>query len=219
MNNLSRFTKNTYLWVMLSTIFISGCSTTIPDNLIPVSVNKVQQASAWEMQGKLAVRTSQDRFSTNIYWLHSPHRDELTLTTVLGTTLLSLSSQDGLVTLSVDGETYQDTNAQRLLTRVSGWSIPIDSLPLWLTGQLTAGDKLISSDSQQRPSKLVNSQQLPPWQVEFKSWQKQSGADVPRLLNLTRGDLRLKLQLNKWQALAPENQALIKPISSPENSL
>ncbi len=204
---------------MLSTIFISGCSTTIPDNLIPVSVNKVQQASAWEMQGKLAVRTSQDRFSTNIYWLHSPHRDELTLTTVLGTTLLSLSSQDGLVTLSVDGETYQDTNAQRLLTRVSGWSIPIDSLPLWLTGQLTAGDKLISSDSQQRPSKLVNSQQLPPWQVEFKSWQKQSGADVPRLLNLTRGDLRLKLQLNKWQALAPENQALIKPISSPENSL
>ncbi|WP_108947273.1 lipoprotein insertase outer membrane protein LolB [Shewanella halifaxensis] len=219
MNNLSRFTKNTYLWVMLSTIFISGCSTTIPDNLIPVSVNKVQQASAWEMQGKLAVRTSQDRFSTNIYWLHSPHRDELTLTTVLGTTLLSLSSQDDLVTLSVDGETYQDTNAQRLLTRVSGWSIPIDSLPLWLTGQLTAGDKLISSDSQQRPSKLVNSQQLPPWQVEFKSWQKQSGADVPRLLNLTRGDLRLKLQLNKWQALAPENQALIKPISSPENSL
>ncbi len=204
---------------MLSTIFISGCSTTIPDNLIPVSVNKVQQASAWEMQGKLAVRTSQDRFSTNIYWLHSPHRDELTLTTVLGTTLLSLSSQDDLVTLSVDGETYQDTNAQRLLTRVSGWSIPIDSLPLWLTGQLTAGDKLISSDSQQRPSKLVNSQQLPPWQVEFKSWQKQSGADVPRLLNLTRGDLRLKLQLNKWQALAPENQALIKPISSPENSL
>lgn len=171
------------------------------------------------MQGKLAVRTSQDRFSTNIYWLHSPQRDELTLTTVLGTTLLSLSSQDGLVTLNVDGETYQDTNAQRLLTRVSGWSIPIDSLPLWLTGQLTAGDKLISSDSQQRPSKLVNSQQLPPWQVEFKSWQKQSGADVPRLLNLTRGDLRLKLQLNKWQALAPENQALIKPISSTENSL
>lgn len=219
MNNLSRFTKNTYLWVMLSTILFSGCSTTIPDNLIPVSVNKVQQASAWEMQGKLAVRTSQDRFSTNIYWLHSPQRDELTLTTVLGTTLLSLSSQDGLVTLNVDGETYQDTNAQRLLTRVSGWSIPIDSLPLWLTGQLTAGDKLISSDSQQRPSKLVNSQQLPPWQVEFKSWQKQSGADVPRLLNLTRGDLRLKLQLNKWQALAPENQALIKPISSPENSL
>ncbi|MCL1138356.1 lipoprotein insertase outer membrane protein LolB [Shewanella pneumatophori] len=219
MNNLSRFTKNTYLWVMLSTIFISGCSTTIPDNLIPVSVNKVQQASAWEMQGKLAVRTSQDRFSTNIYWLHSPQRDELTLTTMLGTTILSLTSQEGLVTLDVDGKTYQDTNAQRLLTRVSGWPIPIDSLPLWLTGQLTEGDKLISSDSQQRPSKLINSQQLPPWQVEFKSWQKQSGADVPRLLNLTRDDLRLKLQLNKWQALAPENQTLIKPLSGTENSL
>ncbi|MCK8045778.1 lipoprotein insertase outer membrane protein LolB [Shewanella sp. 1CM18E] len=219
MNNLSRFTKNTYLWVMLSTIFISGCSTTIPDNLIPVSVNKVQQASAWEMQGKLAVRTSQDRFSTNIYWLHSPQREELTLTTMLGTTILSLTSQDGLVTLDVDGKTYQDTNAQRLLTRVSGWPIPIDSLPLWLTGQLTEGDKLISSDSLQRPSKLINSQQLPPWQVEFKSWQKQSGADVPRLLNLTRDDLRLKLQLNKWQALAPENQTLIKPLSGTENSL
>ncbi|GIU42674.1 outer-membrane lipoprotein LolB [Shewanella sairae] len=179
----------------------------------------MQQASAWEMQGKLAVRTPEDRFSTNLYWLHSPERDELKLTTMLGTTVLSLSSQAGLVTLEVDGNTYQDTDAQRLLTRVSGWSIPIDSLPLWITGQLTADDKLISSDSQQRPIKLINAEQFPPWEVEFNSWQTQSGAEVPRLLELQRDKVRLKLQLNQWQALAPESQVIIKPNSDIENSL
>ncbi|MCL1146159.1 lipoprotein insertase outer membrane protein LolB [Shewanella sp. 10N.261.52.F9] len=219
MNNLSSFTKNTYLWVILSIFLISGCSTTIPDNLVPVSVNKVQQARAWEMQGKLAVRTPQDRFSTNLYWLHSPDRDELKLTTMLGTTVLSLSSQAGLVTLEVDGQTYQDTDAQRLLTRVSGWSIPLDSLPLWITGQLTQGDELISSDSQQRPIKIINAEQLPPWEVEFSSWQTQSGAEVPRLLKLQRDNLRLKLQLTQWQALAPQGQTLIQPTSDTENSL
>ncbi|MGS0690162.1 lipoprotein insertase outer membrane protein LolB [Shewanella sp. 0m-4] len=219
MNNLSRFTKNTYLWLILSTIFISGCSTTIPDNLIPVSVNKVQQAKAWEMQGKLAVRTPQDRFSTNLYWLHSPERDELKLTTMLGTTVLSLSSYAGNATLEVDGKTYTDTDAQRLLTRVSGWSIPIESLPLWITGQLTPGDKLISTDNQGRPVKLVNAELLPPWEVDFKSWQAQSGAEVPRLLNLQRGDIHLKLQLNQWQALAPQSQILIQQTSNTESSL
>lgn len=219
MNNLSSFTKNTYLWVILSIFLISGCSTTIPDNLVPVSVNKVQQARAWEMQGKLAVRTPEDRFSTNLYWLHSPDRDELKLTTMLGTTVLSLSSQAGLVTLEVDGKTYQDTDAQRLLTRVSGWSIPIDSLPLWITGQLTANDKLLSSDNQQRPIKLINAEQLPPWEVEFNRWQTQSGAEVPRLLELKRDKIRLKLQLNQWQALAPESQVTIKPHADTENSL
>ncbi|GIU31032.1 lipoprotein insertase outer membrane protein LolB [Shewanella schlegeliana] len=219
MNNLRRITKNTYLWVILGTLFVSGCSTTIPDNLVPVSVNKVQQADAWEMQGKLAVRTPQDKFSTNLYWLHSPDRDELKLTTMLGTTVLSLSNHAGNATLEVDGKTYTDSDPQRLLTRVSGWSIPIESLPLWITGQLTVGDKLMAKDAQGRPAKLVNSEQFPPWEVDFKSWQEQSGAEVPRLLNLQRGDVRLKLQLNQWQALAPQSQILIQQTSKPESSL
>ena len=208
MNNLSSFTKNTYAWVILSFIFISGCSTTIPDNLVPVSVEQVEQAQAWEMQGKLAVRTADDKFSTNLYWLHTQTSDELKLTTMLGTTVLSLSSTNGDTLLELDGKTYSDTNAQRLLARITGWTIPIDALPLWITGQLSEGDEVISQDSRYRPIQLINSNQLPAWKVDFNSWQTQSGAELPRLLDINRDDIRLKIQVSKWQALAPEKQVM-----------
>ncbi|PKG75170.1 outer membrane lipoprotein LolB [Shewanella sp. Choline-02u-19] len=205
MNNLSSFTKNTYAWVILSFIFISGCSTTIPDNLVPVSVDQVEQAHAWEMQGKLAVRTADDKFSTNLYWLHTPFSNELKLTTMLGTTVLSLTSTMGNTILELDGKTYTDTDAQRLLTRITGWTIPIDALPLWITGQLSSGDEIISQDALNRPLSLVNATQPPPWKVDFKSWQTQSGAELPRLLDLKRDDIQLKIQINQWQALAAED--------------
>ncbi len=208
MNNLSSFTKNTYAWVILSFIFISGCSTTIPDNLVPVSVEQVEQAQAWEMQGKLAVRTAEDKFSTNLYWLHTQTSDELKLTTMLGTTVLSLSSTNGDTLLELDGKTYTDTNAQRLLTRITGWTIPIDALPLWITGQLSDGDEVISQDALNRPIRLINSNQLPAWKVDFNSWQIQSGAELPRLLDINRDDIRLKIQVSKWQALIPEKQIM-----------
>lgn len=221
MNNLSSFTKNTYVWVILSFIFISGCSTTIPDNLVPVSVEQVEQAQAWEMQGKLAVRTAEDKFSTNLYWLHTQTSDELKLTTMLGTTVLSLSSTAGDTLLELDGKTYTDTNAQRLLARITGWTIPIDALPLWITGQLSEGDKVMSQDSLNRPIKLINSNQLPAWEVSFKSWQTQSDAELPRLLEINRDDIRLKIQVSKWQALIPEKQIMtnIPPPIANESSL
>ncbi|ACJ30570.1 Outer membrane lipoprotein LolB [Shewanella piezotolerans WP3] len=217
MNNLSSFTKNTYAWVILSFIFISGCSTTIPDNLVPVSVEQAEQAQAWEMQGKLAVRTADDKFSTNLYWLHTQTSDELTLTTMLGTTVLSLSSTAGDTLLELDGKTYTDTNAQRLLARITGWTIPIDALPLWITGQLSEGDKVMSQDSLNRPIKLINLNQRPAWEVSFKSWQTQSGAELPRLLEINRDDIRLKIQVSKWQALLPEKQIVTNQPNSTAN--
>lgn len=204
MNNLSSFTKNTYAWVILGIICISGCATTIPDNLVAVSVKQVQQAQAWEMQGKLAIRTSDDKFSTNLYWLHTQSSNELKLTTMLGTTVLSLKSAMGNTVLELDGKTYTDTDAQRLLTRITGWTIPIDALPLWITGQLSRDDEVISQDALNRPISIVNTTQLPAWKVDFKSWQTQSGAELPRLLDLKRDDIRLKIQISRWQALASE---------------
>lgn len=219
MNNLSSFTKNTYAWVILSFIFISGCSTTIPDNLVPVSVEQVEQAQAWEMQGKLAVRTPDDKFTTNLYWLHTQTSDELKLTTMLGTTVLSLTSNQGDTELELDGKTYTDSNAQRLLTRITGWTIPIEALPLWITGQLSEGDKLISQDQHTRPMHVVNSNQLPAWNVYFKSWQTQSNAKLPRLLEIKRDDIQLRIQVSKWQALGVESKAITnRPLSNANES-
>lgn len=187
--------------MILSLSLLSACTTT-PTNLVPIQVEKVSQANAWEMQGKLAVRTPQDNFSTNLYWLHTQKKDELKLTTMLGTTLLTLTTEHGMTRLEVDGKTYEHHDAQQLLTNVTGWSIPVSALPLWITGQVSPDDEVDSFDEKNRPVSLFTPLETPQWRVEFLKWQQQSGAQIPRLLQLKRTDLRLKIQVNQWQALA-----------------
>jgi len=203
MNNLKRFTKSIFSCIALSgLLFLGGCETLPPmTDLSPITVDNAAQAKAWELQGKLAIRTPEDKLSANLYWRHSEERDELTLTTMLGTTVLTLEATPNSAHLHIDGKDFRDTNAQALLERVSGWSIPINDLPLWITGQVGSLDRVIAVDSAGQAKQLQNVQTPPPWLVTFLSWQSQSGAKVPYQLTLERGDLQLKLQLNQWQAL------------------
>ncbi|SQH77972.1 Outer-membrane lipoprotein LolB [Shewanella benthica] len=205
MNNLSYITKTPLLLVILSLSLLSACTTTAT-NLVPIQVDKVSQAHAWEMRGKLAVKTPKDSFSTNLYWLHTQTKSELKLTTMLGTTVLSLITEHGMTRLEVDGKTYEHHDAQQLLTKVTGWSIPVNALPLWITGQVSPDDEVSSFDEKNRPVSLFTPLESPPWQVEFLKWQHQSGAQIPRLLQLKRVDLRLKIQVNEWQALADSDR-------------
>ena len=99
-------------------MFLGACSSIPKTSLLPTNVTSVEQAEAWELKGKLLVKTPQDKFSTNLFWLHEPNRDQLTLTTMLGTTVLSLDAQPNNVTLKVDGKTHQGSDAQTLLVSV-----------------------------------------------------------------------------------------------------
>ena len=94
-------------------LVLAGCSVTPSEDFSPINVTNAAQAKAWELQGKIAVKTSEDKFSTNLYWLHQTKANDLRLTTVLGTTVLTLKTNQGMATLDVDGKTYRDSNAQR----------------------------------------------------------------------------------------------------------
>ena len=198
---MKRFTNSTFIWLFFTALLLGGCSVTPPSQLTPIDVSHANQASAWELKGKLAVKTPDDKFSTNLYWLHTQTHEQLTLTTMLGTTVLSLTSEPGKAILELDGKRYEDTNAERLLTQLSGWAIPLEKLPLWITGQLSPDDILVATNEDGTPRQLLNEMDFPAWQVDLLSWQTQSGAQIPQQLKLNRGTLLLRIQINQWQAL------------------
>ncbi|WP_283106996.1 lipoprotein insertase outer membrane protein LolB [Shewanella surugensis] len=197
---------------MLSVVLLSGCSS-LPTNLSPISVNQVSEASIWEMTGKLAITAPNDKLSSNLYWLHTTSSDELTLTTMLGIRILSLTQKNGKARLTIDGKTYEDNNAQALLLNVTGWAIPIDALPLWITGQPSPSDIVNIQDNQHRPINITTTQAVPPWSINYLSWQQQNGTELPRLLTLNSDDIKIKIQINQWQALAPSNTYTDNPSS------
>ncbi|MCC4831400.1 lipoprotein insertase outer membrane protein LolB [Shewanella sp. 10N.7] len=193
--------------MLVCCLFLTACSVKPPHKLTNIDVNQASETKAWELQGKLAFRSDADKFSTNLFWFHDhsfnqPH-DELTLTTVIGTTVLSLSSKQGLASIDVQGKTYTDRDPQQLISRVSGMQIPLNKLPLWITGQVTSDDQIEAYHPDGSIKAFTSKDISGDWQVKFMSYQQQSGANVPRLLQINRADVQIKIQINQWQALAP----------------
>lgn len=195
-----------YTAIITALLLLTGCSVTPSEDFTPINVTNAAQANAWELQGKIAVKTAEDKFSTNLYWLHQPAANDLRLTTVLGTTVLTLKTNQGMATLEVDGKIYRDSNAQDLLTGISGWSIPLDSLPLWITGQIGSNDKIVSYNPDGTIKQVISYDPQANWSVSFLSWQQQSGALVPKLLKIERENVQIKIQTNQWTAVAAKTQ-------------
>ncbi len=201
LTNLSHymsFIRNSSLLIAL--LWLSGCGITPPADWQPTEVNRVQDAKAWELKGKIAVKTPEQKFSTNLYWLHTPQSDELRLTSMIGSTLLLLTSDARSATLEVDGKTYQGRNANELVQHLSGWQIPISQLPQWIVG-LPGDADIVARDAAGQPKTLIEQRQSPPWQIDYQSWQQLPHHQLPRLLTLQRQDVSLKIQLTEWQAL------------------
>ncbi len=198
MINLRRFTKFT-LAGLTALSLLGGCSLTPQLPLVPVIVASSSDAKAWELKGKLLIRTPDDKVSTNLYWLNGPDNTELRLTSMLGTTVLLLTQTAEGATLEVDGKTYSDPSPQRLLDGLSGFTLPIDALPFWITGQAMDGDS-VEYDELNRPKTIISADGQ--WSIKIASWQTQSGASVPRMMELKHASASIKLQTNEWQALA-----------------
>ena len=173
---MQRFFKSQYYAIASALLLLSACSTLPTQEYQPINVANTQEASNWELQGKIAFKSSTDKFSTNLYWFHHTQGNELRLTTPLGTNVLTLKNDQGLATLNVDGKTYHDNNAQALLEGVSGITIPYNDIPLWLTGRIGAHDKVISYNSAGQIKQFSSPDAQSDWKVSFINWQQQSGA-------------------------------------------
>lgn len=192
------------LWLIaLPLLLLTACVSRPQTPLIPALETDPAKAYAWELSGKILVKTPEDKLSANLYWLHSPHTNDMQLTTMLGTGILSMSVTPKLTTLEADGKTYTDTNAARLLAKLTGWQIPVDNLPRWITGQFSH-ELILARDLENRPIKLQTRDDIP-WQINILQWQD-NNPKLPKLMRINKGLLQLKIQINQWQALKPEGK-------------
>lgn len=204
----SQFTLPILLISLVITL-LSGCTTQYREALEPTKITNLHQAYAWDLSGKLLVKTPKDKVSTNLYWLYSPKFNEMKLTTVLGTTVLSLDVTPNMTTIKVDNETYQDKNAQLLMNRLTGWSVPIKELPLWITGQFDENTIVLTRNINGQPKTVLTKTNTSlPWKITVKEWQHIQGITIPKLLIISRNKLELKIQINHWQALQPKLKSM-----------
>lgn len=193
-------------FIIAALLSLIGCNT-IPESsdaeLFQDQNQRSQQLEGindWTIKGKIAFITSQEKQSANLYWHQNDNKITLKLTTFLGVNVLSLNFDQDIYTLKADGKTWQDTNIDTLMARVSKINLPVNSLIYWVKGLKASNDDIISySSTTDLPSNLqawVNNEY---WHIEYQSYRLIKEYRLANKLTVNHDDLTIKIAISSWE--------------------
>ena len=189
-----------YLILFMFFLFLGGCAhqidtkTTLYDDWKP----RLAAQKIWQVEGKLAFISPEERQSANLNWQQTTNSNNLILTTFIGTRILSLKQTANGAELEFDGEQYFDTNAAELLKRLTGFTLPVDNADNWLKG--TIDDESLIVDELGRAKQVLwfdNTGKK--WQIDYGAYVQNAGYWLPTKLTLKHQQIKIKIQLYDWQ--------------------
>lgn len=153
----------------------------------------------------MGIRTPELSEQANLVWQYRDQSNHLKLFGPFGAGAITIEFDDYGVQLSDQrGVQYRGASAERLLTDIIGWPIPVDALPAWLWGQPIPDTPFrYRLDGQARLGVL---EQLG-WRIEFADYREYSSQDQsrdrPRHITaskqVARGKIKVRLVARQWQ--------------------
>ncbi len=190
--------------LLMILLLLTGCATPLKDSGQSLGHSWQQrqtslaQVENWQITGKLGIFTPQGRHFINLFWRQRGDDFSLTFTTALGISMLELRQENGHVWLKDDkGEEFTGTNAEQLITRLTGWHIPLAQLPQWIKG--LPGEAQYTLDPDNRLTSLTLNSAGSQWHLSYQGYHQQQGMELPAALEITSQENRIKLAIHKWQ--------------------
>ena len=161
---------------------------------------------AWEMRGRLAVDTGGRAFQGRFEWGQRADALDLTVRNPLGAGVLHVAGTPSNMTFTARGETRTLTDPEAELSALLGWWLPVGSLHAWLVGLTDPAYRATSENGADGTLAAFEQRQ---WRVAFPAYQlatlsgRAPGVLVPRRIDLTHGELKLRLTIDDWRPAAP----------------
>lgn len=154
------------------------------------------QVLGFSLQGRLADGSGR---SGELSWRqHADARFELQLRGPFGAGAIEIAGDGlGVRVRSKDNEQYTD-DPQAWMQAQLGWSLPLDGLRAWALGLPAEGD--IDGFSLDPEGRLASLQQRG-WTIRYDDYQRVGRFELPRRLQAQSADIRLRLVIDRWQAL------------------
>ncbi|MDX3773840.1 lipoprotein insertase outer membrane protein LolB [Chromatiaceae bacterium AAb-1] len=196
------------LSMILITFLLTGCTLFSGKSAIqqqPLDAAKREQQllllNQFSLQASLGVRTPDENISGNLSWQQHNSSYQARLNNFLGISLFELNQTPTGSDILIRGEHYYDTDAGSLLLQLSGWSIPLTDMPLWLKGLPGENSADIEYDEHGRAIAFVltDSNGIR-WQLQYLSFFNDA-MSLPKTLQLHSTDTRIKLVIRNWQFL------------------
>ncbi len=199
------FWKRGVLLVMCLTI--TACSylssTTTSPQPAPIAANWQQhqqslaQLTHYQLAGKIAIFTEEERQSLNFTWSKQPSLSELRLNTFLGSNVMTLTLTPHYAQIKTgDGQMFSHLDAQHLIHSLTGLQLPVEKLEQWLIGLPGKDDPYTLNQNLLSTTQATFQGSM--WLAQFSNYQSQSGYLFPQKIKVNQQNTRLNILINNW---------------------
>jgi outer membrane lipoprotein LolB len=197
------------LLLLLPVLMLAGCVT--PPALTGAALQArwqerqqiLDRIDRWDLQGRIAVRGGDRGWQAALRWKRDGGSQRLSLHGPLGAgTVIVEQDASGTRLRDSRGNDLRDSDAARLLQRVTGWRIPVDELRYWVRGLAAPGTRgQVHLDGRGR----LDSVSQDGWTVHFVSYGTFSSLQLPEKIDMVHlpddasdMELSLRLVVNEW---------------------
>ncbi|MDR1853604.1 MAG: lipoprotein insertase outer membrane protein LolB [Azoarcus sp.] len=149
--------------------------------------------------GRLSASDGEQSAAGRLEWRRAAASDRFTLLSPFGQIVARLDAgPDGATLTFANGERLFAEQAADLLPRlfpgVAANALPPERLAAWTQAAPPPEAEVRERDAQGRPQRVIDRG----WIVEYLDYRDDSPAAMPRRLDISRGDTRLRLVIDQW---------------------
>ncbi|GHE85135.1 outer-membrane lipoprotein LolB [Thalassotalea profundi] len=155
----------------------------------------------WQINGKIAFLDDKERKSATLFWQNNPNKntEQLSLTTYLGINVLEVNLAEGIYTIEVDGNSYQNSNIDHILMSLTGYQLPSQALKSWIKAiPFSVNDKITYHSKTQLPESIIGSYNNQTWDILYKEYINVNNIPLPKQLTIKQDQLTIKIVINQW---------------------
>lgn len=190
--------------IAMAMLLLAGCATSPTPRvaLDPMAQEQALRAlPGFQLNGRTAVAAGGEGFNATVSWRQAGEESTLKLSGPVGGSLTLTWRPGFLRVVSSRGETLQDAEAEQAVVAQLGFMPPFEALRYWVLGLPAPGDPPTEQqgDEAGRPARLAQQQ----WQIRYERWSEvrlgAGLAQLPQRLTATRGDVRLRVFVDRWK--------------------
>jgi outer membrane lipoprotein LolB len=170
----------------------------------PVDPVARKMFDVFSISGRLSASDGEQSASGRLDWEHRIEMDRWTVSGPFGQIVAQIDSgPEGAEVLLADGERrYAPQVADLvpiLLPGAAGAGLPPDRLAAWVQAAPPGDAEVRTLDAWGRPARLVDRG----WVVDYLGYRDESPEAMPRLVEISRGEFRLRLVVDRWETETP----------------
>ncbi len=178
-------------WFALIAVLLSACA-----GREVAQPQLVLSPSDWQLEGRLALSNGRDGGSGSLSWTQHSNDSQLAFVGAFGRGGWRLTVTPGNAELALnDGQVMVAPAVGELVTRATGWEIPVEALTFWVTGRAQPGFPVTTEEN---PLGYLDRLTQHGWRVQFDGRLPVGNGSLPRKITATRGSDKVRLLVKRW---------------------